>query len=51
MTPDEYRQLYRLLRKFQIHDCRIGGKKYNACDLLLSKLFPYYYDQVQEQER
>jgi hypothetical protein len=51
MTPEEYRQLYQLLRKYQLQDCRIGGKDYNACDTLLSKLFPYYYNQHQEQER
>ena len=51
MTPEEYRQLYQLLRKYQLQDCRIGGKTYNACDAILSKLFPYYYNQRTEQER
>jgi hypothetical protein len=51
MTPEEYRTLYQLLRRYQIESCKIGGKAYNACDTLLRELFPYYYTQNQEQER
>lgn len=51
MTPAEYRQLYNLLRRFQLEQITIGGKTYNACDTLLRELFPYYYSQHQEQER
>jgi hypothetical protein len=51
MTPEEYRQLYQLLRKYQLQDCRIGGKTYNSADTVLSALFPHYYNQNQEQER
>ena len=51
MTNEDYRKLYNLLRQFQLEDTKIGGKTYNACDRVLSKLFPHYYNQVQEQER
>lgn len=51
MNPDEYKTLYNLIRKYQLEHCKIGGKTYNACDLLLRELFPYYYNQNQEQER
>jgi len=51
MTTEDYRTLYNLIRRYQLEDCRLGGKTYNACDVLLRKLFPYYYDQNQEQER
>jgi len=51
MTQDEYRQLYQLLRKYQIQECLVGGKVYNAADAILSALFPMYYNQNQEQER
>lgn len=51
MTDFEYRQLYNLIRQFQLEQKAIGGKTYNACDELLKELFPYYYTQKQEQER
>ena len=51
MTDSEYKQLYRMLRQFQIKDCPVGGKVYNAADTVLTALFPYYYNQNKEQER
>lgn len=51
MTDTEYRQLYNMLRQYQLEQTVIGGKTYNACDTLLSELFPYYYNQNQEQQR
>jgi len=51
MTPSEYRTLYQLLRRYQLESCKIGGKTYNAVDTILRELFPYYYNQNQEQSR
>jgi hypothetical protein len=51
MTPSEYRTLYQLLRRYQLESCKIGGKTYNAVDTILRELFPYYYNQNQEQGR
>ena len=51
MTDSEYKQLYRMLRQFQIEDCPVGGKVYNAADTVLTALFPHYYDQNREQQR
>ncbi len=50
MTDTEYRQLYSLLRQYQV-DLHPGSKVYNAADTVLTALFPYYYNQNQEQER
>lgn len=51
MTDAEYRQLYQLLRRYQLEDCIVSGKAYHSCDYLLTQLFPHYYNQNQEQER
>ena len=51
MTDNEYKTLYNLLRRFQLEQKAIGGKTYNACDTVLSALFPYYYNQEREQSR
>jgi hypothetical protein len=51
MTPEDYRKLYQLLRQYQLDNAKIGGKVYNACDTILRELFPYYYNQNQEQNR
>ena len=51
MTDTEYRELYQLLRKFQMEQVPIGGKVYNAIDEVLKPLFPHYYNQNQEQCR
>lgn len=51
MTDTEYRQLYNLIRRYQLEQNAIGGKVYNACDALLKELFPYYYSQNTEQQR
>ena len=51
MTPVGYRKLYQLLRQYQIEDCPVGGKTYNAADTVLTALFPHYYNQRTEQER
>ena len=51
MTPIEYRTLYNLLRRYQIEDVKLGGKTYDACDRLLTKLFKHYYTQDLEQKR
>ena len=51
MTDTEYRQLYQLLRRYQLEDCIISGKAYHACDYLLTQLFPHYYTQRQEQTK
>mgnify|MGYP003330660833 FL=1 len=51
METVDYRLLYQLLRRYQLERCKIGGKSYAACDSLLRELFPYYYDQLQEQPR
>lgn len=51
MTENDYRQLYMLLRHYQVSDCQVGGKVYNAADTVLTALFPHYYNQNKEQER
>ena len=51
MTPEDYRKLYQLLRQYQLDNAKIGGKVYNACDTVLTELFPYYYNQRPEQPR
>jgi hypothetical protein len=51
MTDTEYRQLYNLIRRYQLEQTTIGGKTYNACDTLLRELFPHYYNQNKEQQR
>ncbi len=51
MIDSEYKQLYRMLRQYQLDNAKIGGKVYNACDILLRELFPYYYNQRTEQKR
>ena len=51
MTECDYKQLYRLLRQYQVEHCPVGGKTYNAADTVLTALFPYYYNQNKEQER
>ena len=51
MTDNDYKQLYRLLRQYQVEHCPVGGKVYNAADTVLTALFPYYYNQRPEQER
>jgi hypothetical protein len=50
MTPTDYRTLYQLLRRYQINQ-QPGSKVYNAADIVLTELFPHYYNQNQEQER
>jgi hypothetical protein len=49
MTPPEYRELYRLLRQYQLEQTPIGGTVYNAIDTVLKPLFPYYYSQITEE--
>ena len=51
MSEIEYKQLYRLLRQYQVQDCPVGGKTYNAADTVLTALFPHYYNQNKEQKR
>ena len=51
MTDCDYKQLYRLLRQYQVEHCPVGGKVYNAADTVLTALFPYYYNQREQQER
>ena len=51
MTNNDYKQLYHLLRQYQVNDCPVGGKVYNAADTVLTALFPHYYNQNKEQER
>jgi len=51
MTDNDYKQLYHLLRQYQVNDCPVGGKVYNAADAVLTALFPHYYNQNKEQER
>lgn len=40
MTDNDYKQLYRLLRQYQVEHCPVGGKVYNAADAVLTALFP-----------
>ena len=51
MTESDYKQLYVLLRQYQIQDCPVGGKAYNAADAVLTALFPHYYNQNREQSK
>lgn len=51
MTDIEYKNLYNMLRQYQVEKCPVGGRVYNAVDTVLTDLFPYYYNQNQEQER
>ena len=51
MTDYDYKQLYTLLRQYQVQHCPVGGKTYNAADTVLTALFPHYYNQNKEQER
>jgi hypothetical protein len=50
MDDSEYKQLYQMLRKYQLK-LKPGGKTYNAADTVLTALFPMYYNQRPEQER
>jgi hypothetical protein len=50
MTDCDYKQLYRLLRQYQL-ELQPGGKTYNAADTVLTALFPHYYNQNREQSR
>ena len=50
MTDNDYKQLYQLLRQYQINQ-HPGSKVYNAADTVLTALFPYYYNQHTEQQR
>jgi hypothetical protein len=50
MVDSDYKQLYRLLRQYQL-ELKPGGKTYNAADTVLTALFPYYYSQNREQSR
>lgn len=51
MTDIELKNLYHALRRYQVEKCPVGGRVYNAVDTVLTDLFPYYYNQNQEQER
>lgn len=51
MTHDQYRQLYQLLRQFQVEKAIPESKLYNLCEQLLDELWPDYYTQNQEQQR
>jgi hypothetical protein len=51
MTDNDYKQLYHLLRQYQVNDCPVGGKVYNAADTVLTALFPMYYNQNRQQVR
>ncbi len=51
MTESDYKQLYRLLRQYQVEQCPVGGKTYNAADVVLTALFPHYYNQNREQQK
>jgi hypothetical protein len=51
MIESDYKQLYRLLRQYQVEHCPVGGKTYNAADAVLTALFPHYYNQRPEQQR
>jgi hypothetical protein len=50
MVDSDYKQLYRLLRQYQL-ELKPGGKTYNAADTVLTALFPHYYNQRVQQER
>lgn len=50
MTDSEYKQLYQLLRQYQM-GLVPGSKVYNSADTVLTALFPHYYNQNKEQER
>jgi hypothetical protein len=50
MTTQEYRELYQQLREYQLQK-QPGCKVYTAIDVVLTDLFPYYYNQNQEQCR
>ena len=50
MTDSDYKQLYVLLRQYQL-ELKPGGKTYNAADTVLTALFPHYYNQNREQSR
>jgi len=50
MTNNDYKQLYHLLRQYQL-ELKPGGKVYNSADTVLTALFPYYYNQRPEQEK
>lgn len=50
MTDSQYKELYNLLRQYQIEQ-HPGSKVYNAADTVLTALFPHYYNQHQEQQR
>ena len=51
MTPDDYRDLFLLTRKFQMHRAIPDSNLYRACDVLLDELWPHYHSQTKEQER
>jgi len=51
MTDNDYKQLYTLLRQYQVQHYFPGGKIYEAADTVLTALFPLYYNQNKQQER
>jgi hypothetical protein len=50
MVDSDYKQLYRLLRQYQL-GWPPGSKVYDSADTVLTALFPMYYDQRTEQQR
>lgn len=51
MKPEDQRQLYQLLRLYQMTNCTHSTRLWNLCEDLLIHLRPTYYSQNQEQER
>ncbi len=51
MTPEQYHQLYNLLRQYQVEKTIPESKLYLFCEELLDELWPSYYTQNREQER
>lgn len=51
MTPEQYHQLYNLLRQYQVEKTLPESKLYLLCEQLLDELWPEYFTQNQEQGR
>lgn len=51
MTTQNYKQLFELLRQFQIEDCTYSGRLWETCETLLEHLQPRFTTQNVEQPR
>lgn len=51
MTTDQQRELFKLLRQYQVEHTIPESKLYMLCEQLTDELWPIYYNQRKEQPR